>query len=106
MNPIVAAKLGGDGAFWSKKVIAVKNQFHPGRHSQQLQVAAIAPQLRSVLGVVRHPTKGTIRSILPSVPSVEEVGDEDEFQAAAFSSTLAPSSSKNTVQRFCSFKNT
>ena len=34
MNPLVAAKLGGDGAFWSKKVIAVKNQFHPGRHSQ------------------------------------------------------------------------
>ena len=103
-NPTFAAKLGGNDAFWSKKVNAVKNQLHFGRHSQHIQVAAVVPQLRSVLGVVRHPTKGNIRAILPSVPTVDEIGDEDEFQAAAFSSALAPSSSNKYSAAFLQFQ--
>ena len=42
----------------------------------------------------RHPTVGSKRKVLNCAPDAEEIADEDEFQAAAYASSLAPSSSK------------
>ena len=42
----------------------------------------------------RHPTLGSKRKLLENVPDADEIADEDDFQAAAYASSLAPSSSK------------
>jgi integrase len=42
----------------------------------------------------RHPTLGNKRKLLEDAPDADEIADEDDFQAAAFASSLAPSSSK------------
>ena len=42
----------------------------------------------------RHPTLGSKRKLLECVPDADEIADENDFQAAAFASSLAPSSSK------------
>ena len=41
-----------------------------------------------------YPTLGSKRKFLDSTPDADEIADEDEFQAAAFASSIAPSSSK------------
>ena len=42
----------------------------------------------------RYPTLGSKRKHLENAPGPDEIADEDEFQAAAFASSIAPSSSK------------
>jgi hypothetical protein len=42
----------------------------------------------------RYPTLGSKRKLLENAPGADEIADEDEFQAAAFASSIAPSSSK------------
>ena len=42
----------------------------------------------------RYPSLGSKRKLLENAPGADEIADEDEFQAAAFASSIAPSSSK------------
>ena len=41
-----------------------------------------------------HPTRGNKRKLLPDSPNAAEIADENEFQAAFFASSIAPSSKK------------
>ena len=97
-------KYGGDGSFWSKKVSCTQ------KSPPWLSVVNASSKefestyrFESVLGNTRYPTRGNVRATLPLIPTAEEVGGEDEFQAAAFSSALAPSSAKKYSAAFVEF---
>ena len=104
MVQVEDAKYGGVSSFWSVMLTCTqKNHPPPSTINASPMEPESTGRFESILGNARCPTRGNVRATLPSVPTAQELGDEDEFQAAAFSSALAPSSAKKYSSVFLEF---
>ena len=85
MDQVENVKYGGDGSFWSKMVTCTQKS-HPlsSITNASLKKFETTDKFVSILGNARYPTRGNVRATLPSVPTAEELGDEDEFQLQPF----------------------
>ena len=104
MAQVDDAKYGGISSFWSDKSSLPQRSHLPQPSLTALPLRSESTsKFDSILGNPRYPTRGNVRATLPPVPTTQELGDEDEFQAAAFSSALAPSSAKKYTSAFMEF---